>query len=112
MQGAGVVLSRPLAIKLGERIDRLIATGLVTENWRRPFSEPVMAPIAPSASRVAAFCATPDAPAWIVAPLTAGQAVDPALSTRRFTPATPYPMELDAGWAIARTYAVIPCTGG
>lgn len=112
MQGAGVVLSRPLAVKLGERIDRLIATGLVTENWRRPFSEPVVAPIAPSASRVAAFCATPDAPAWIVAPLTAGQVVDPALSARRFTPATPYPIELDAGWAIATNYAVIPCAGG
>jgi hypothetical protein len=115
LQGAGVVLSRPLAINLGGRIDRLIAGGLANETWRQPFSQkgaPETAPAAPSPSQVAGFCAASDAPAWIVAPIVAGQRADPALRARIFTPPAPYRIELAAGWASVTSYAAIPCAGG
>lgn len=112
LQGAGVVLSRPLAITLGGRIDRLVAAGLVGEDWRRPWASPVTAPRLPSASQVARFCAAPGGPAWIIVPLIGGARPDPAISARIFTAPADYPMELSEGWAVASAYAAIPCAGG
>lgn len=110
-QGAGVVLSRPLAITLNARIDRLIAAGLVGEDWRTPFGLAPSSPKVPTLARVSAVCAGADAPAWIVAPLAPEARLDPALASRLWTPDAPYELDLGARWFVATRYAVIPCAG-
>lgn len=110
-QGAGVVLSRPLAMSLNGRIDRLISAGLAGEDWRAPFAAAPTAPVVPTLRQVSSFCSAADAPAWIVAPLASGASVDPALRSRTWTPRAPYELDLAARWFVADRYAVIPCVG-
>jgi hypothetical protein len=112
LQGAGVVLSRPLAVSLDARIDRLIALDMVGADWRTPFHVTATAPRAPSPHQVRAFCAFSDAPAWIVVPMAAGEGPDPALGARIWTPRAPYRLELSGRWFSAASYAAIPCAGG
>lgn len=117
MQSAGVVFSRPMALELASRARRLQAAGLGGEEWMQgPLAETRrVAP--PRLEKVRAFCAAPDAPAWIVWPRwddeTAG--LDPRLSARDWTPRAPYVQKLTDGsgnrWMTARRYAVIPCGG-
>jgi hypothetical protein len=76
LQGAGIVFSRPLALIWSERTARLIDAGLASEADRAPFhlAGPRRAEDPPAES-VARLCESPDAPAWIVVPLTDGQAL-------------------------------------
>ncbi len=111
LQGAGVVLSRPLAIVLDDRIDRLIAVGLVGEDWRGPFGFAPSRPRVPTLKQVSALCAGADAPAWIVAPLAPGAAPDPELVRAVWVPRGPYELDLGGRWFVATRYAVIPCAG-
>lgn len=110
-QGAGVVLSRPLAMALNTRIDRLLAVGLVGQDWQTPFDAAPVAPGTPTPAQVSALCAARDAPAWIVAPIAPGALPDPALKSRSWSPQQPYELDLVGRWFVARTYAVIPCEG-
>jgi hypothetical protein len=116
MQGAGVVFSRPLAVSLKARIDRLWGTGLVGRDWLEPLTAADSRPAAPTWVRIAGFCAAPDAPAWIVWPKTDAKPLDPELRALEWTPGAPYALELigqgGTGWLTADRYAVIPCAGG
>jgi hypothetical protein len=116
MQGAGVVFSRPLAVSLKARVDRLWATGLVGRDWLEPLTAADSRPAAPTRARIANFCAAPDAPAWIVWPKTDAKPLDPDLQASEWTPGAPYALELvgqgGTGWLTAERYAVIPCAGG
>lgn len=116
MQGAGVVFSRPLAVSLKARVDRLWATGLVGRDWLEPLTAADSRPAAPTRARIANFCAAPDAPAWIVWPKTDAKPLDPDLQASEWTPDAPYALELvgqgGTGWLTAERYAVIPCAGG
>lgn len=111
-QGAGVVLSRPLALVLSDRIDRLVALGLVGRDWTSPHDGTPLMPQVPKVTQVRALCAAPDAPAWIVAPLPSGTRLDPALGGRLWTTREPYELELADRWFSTRTFGIIPCGGG
>ena len=113
MQGAGVVFSRPLAVSLKARVDRLWATGLIGRDWLEPLTADDSRPVELTRARVAGFCAAPDAPAWIVSPRSGAAPLDPALRAQVWTPGAPYVLELmgrgGTGWLTADRYAVIPC---
>ena len=111
LQGAGVVLSRPLAVVLTDRIDRLIAADLVGEDWKTPFGAAPSTPKMPRLRQVSGLCAASDAPAWIIAPMDPDAALDPALRGRVWTASQPYGLEFPGRWLTTRTYAVIPCAG-
>ena len=115
VQGAGVVFSRPLAVALKARVDRLWGTGLVGRDWLEPLSAADTRPATPTHARIAGFCAAKDAPAWIVWPKTSAAPLDPALHAREWTPGAPYALELigqgGVSWLTAERYAVIPCAG-
>lgn len=114
VQSAGVVFSRPLAKALWDRAQRLEAAGLAGPDWIRPLTMPAQKPPSLSPSKVRAFCAAPDAPAWIVSPIWDGEGRLAAISgARLWSPQAPYAEDLsDAGgrrWMTTRRYAVIPC---
>lgn len=115
MQGAGVVFSRDLAVSLQARVERLSQAGLVGRDWAEPLTVDDSRPPFPTAQRLKGFCASDDAPAWIVAPITDTAPLDPALDARTWAPPTPYALELvghdGGGWLTASRYAVIPCGG-
>ena len=116
VQSAGIVFSRPLAMALHDRVARLEAAGLAGRDWIRPLTLDALKPPRPEPGKVRAFCAAPDAPAWIVSPLWDEEgALDPRLSARTWSPKAPYVEDLsDASgrrWRTARRYAVIPCRG-
>ena len=111
LQGAGVVLSRPLAAVLNDRIGRLIAVDLVGEDWRTPFGAAPSAPKFPTLQQVSRLCSAADAPAWIVAPMTPGATLDPTLRGQVWTPRETYELDLAGRWFVASDYAVIPCAG-
>lgn len=112
VQGAGVVFSRPLALALWERAERLKRAGLVGEDWMRPLTLPASRPPPPRVARVRRFCAEPDAPAWIVWPRWTETPLETELQARDWSPAAPFLDPVDGGWLIVRRYAVIPCAGG
>lgn len=116
MQGAGVVFSRPLAVALNVRVNRLWETGLIGRDWLEPLTAADSRPARPTRARLERFCAAADAPAWIVWPRTNDQPLDPALAARDWRPGAPYALELvgpaGTGWLTAGRYAVIPCAGG
>ncbi len=117
VQSAGVVFSRPLAMKLRDRVGRLQAAGFVGEDWMRPLSVDPSRPPAPRLDQVRAFCAAKDAPAWIVWPRWTPAVLDEGLKARDWSPKAPYVLELVGNiggnsWLTATRYAVIPCAGG
>jgi hypothetical protein len=117
VQSAGVVFSRPLAVALHDRVARVEAAGLAGRDWIRPLMMDALKPPTPRLEKVRAFCAAPDAPAWIVSPLWEGEgALDPRLGARAWSSKAAYAEDLtDAAgrrWMTARRYAVIPCRGG
>lgn len=109
VQGAGVVFSRPLALALSARVERLARAGLVGEDWVRPLTAGARRPPTPRPAEVRAFCAAPDAPAWIVSARWDDTPIDPALKARDWTPGAPFAYAVAEGWLTARRYAVIPC---
>lgn len=116
MQGAGVVFSRPLALLIQDRVERLERIGLVGHDWLRPLTADASQPARPTVEKVRRFCAASDAPAWIVWPYTDDTPLEPALQARDWRPPAPYVLELTkmfgSGWLTADRYAVIPCVGG
>lgn len=115
MQGAGVVFSRPLAVELQARVTRLSRAGLVGRDWLEPLTADGSRPGLPKPAQLADLCASTDAPAWIVAPITNAAPLDPALRARVWSPPTPYVLEVFGrgriDWLKASRYAVIPCEG-
>lgn len=114
VQSAGVVFSRPLAMEFWSRAQRLEAAGLAGRDWIRPLTTPALRPPSIDKSKMRAFCAAPDAPAWIVSPIWDGEEATIAMSgVREWSPQAPYVEDLSdaAGrrWMTARRYAVIPC---
>lgn len=116
VQSAGVVFSRPLALTLRERAERLQAAGLVGQDWLRSLTVPAQRMPQPTPAAVRAFCAASDAPAWVVRPLWNDEGpLDAALKASVWTPEAPYIFDMtDASgtaWRTAKRYAVIPCAG-
>lgn len=113
-QSAGVVFSRPLALALWDRAERLETAGLAGPDWKRPLTLLAQRSPAPKLAQVRAFCAAPDAPAWIVWPRWDGEPpLEPGLRAGDWTPRAPYVRDFSGqiGWLTARRYAVIPCAG-
>lgn len=116
VQGAGTVFSRPLAMVWRERTTFLIAHGLLDKgrlrSWRGPATIIVPQLTVPA---LAALCVRPDAPAWVVAPLLAGQTLPGGIkSTIWHAPV----VETIGGtiddrpvWYAFDTYAVVACRG-
>lgn len=112
VQTAGVVFSRPLALEMRSRADRLKETGLVKDDWMRPPQQETAPPPPPSLQAVRAFCSASDAPAWIVWARWTNATLDPALHAHDWTPRAPFVQLTRNGWLRADRYAVIPCAGG
>lgn len=116
VQGAGVVFSRPMALEIRDRAERLTNLGLAGEDFIRPLTAPERRLPPPSLAQVRIFCAASDAPAWIIwprwedAPPLAAE-----LAARDWTPEAPFtrdPVDRGALRALkASRYAVIPCAG-
>ena len=112
VQSAGVVFSRPLALALRGRAERLRLAGLAGEDWMRPLTRPASRPPPPRLAQVRRFCAAPDAPAWIVWPRWTDTPLDPGLEARDWSPNAPFVARVGGGWLVVWRYAVIPCAGG
>lgn len=118
VQSAGVVFSRPLALELAHRAERLQAAGLAGRDWMRALTVANQRVAPPSLAKVRAFCAAPDAPAWIAWPRWDDETAPPdrALNAREWMPKAPFVQDMEdrsgSRWRTARRYAVIPCGGG
>ncbi len=116
LQGASIVFSRPAALAWQARINRLIALGLADPHALTPWDGEFFAglpQIRPGA--LAALCATPDGPAWIITPSVIGESLPAVPGARLWT--APYPTYVHTdparpGWTALNTYAVIPCRAG
>jgi hypothetical protein len=113
IQGASIVFSRQAGLAWQARMNRLIALGLADPHAMAPWDGKFFAGL-PRASpgALAALCATPDGPAWIVTPSVDGKSL-PAVSGARLWTA-PYPTYVNTdpahpGWMALNAYAVIPC---
>jgi hypothetical protein len=111
VQTAGVVFSRPLALEMRARADRLKATGLVQDDWMSPPDYQTAPPPAPGFPSVRAFCSAKDAPAWIVWARWNTAVLDPRLGARDWVPPAPFLQPSKSNWVRADRYAVIPCAG-
>jgi hypothetical protein len=104
-----------LALELWSRAQRLEAAGLAGRDWMRPLTVGGLRLPSPKLEQVHAFCAAPDAPAWIVWPRWDGSGTGTGLKARDWTPKAPFVQDLadrtDSRWLTARRYAVIPCAG-
>ena len=115
IQGAGLVFSRPLAMIYGERARRAIDAGLADGTILAPFTDlenDQLSAIDPR--KVDAFCAFPDAPAWIVVPVTGSRGLPPSLHATRWTaPVTKLqPTAISDGsvaWDAVASYDVLGC---
>jgi hypothetical protein len=113
IQGASIVFSRPAALAWEARMNELITLGLADPHALTPWDGKFFAGlprIRPGA--LAALCATPDGPAWIVTPSVIGASLPAIPGARLWT--APYPTYVHAdpahpGWTALKTYAVIPC---
>lgn len=114
IQGAGLIFSRDLAMAYRERADALAAAGLDTGALARRYANLPKVWFAPLGREgVARICRRPDAPAYIVAPVAQGAAIDPALGAKLWTPPA---LRLEttlvgdkAEAARLATYAVLDC---
>lgn len=111
VQTAGVVFSRPLSLEMRARADRLKADGLVLDDWMSPPQRETAPPPSPNLTSVRAFCARPDAPAWIVWARWNDAVLDADLGAHDWMPKAPYVLLTRHGWLQASRYAVIPCAG-
>ncbi|MBV9077653.1 MAG: hypothetical protein JO048_09225, partial [Methylobacteriaceae bacterium] len=112
-QGAGMVFSRPLAVAWERRMARAREAGLVTERERRLWQrDDRVEVLSPSREQLARFCAAPDAPAAIVAPLGDSLVIPAGTSFTVWTPPHPFDSvhaDLAAPWRRVSAFAVIPC---
>lgn len=113
-QGAGVVFSRDLAVKMRERTWRLRTSGFAGDDWRTLYTYNPR-PLPPKA-QVDPFCQASDAPAWVIAPYRPGKVRPEDLGGRLWTaPASQVRLmgtPTTRHWSVVRTYAVIPCGKG
>ena len=113
LQGAAIVFSPELGRVWLERMDRLVAAGLADGSDRRPWSEVGGQVLRPDSAAFAAFCAAPDAPDAVVAPLDGSVALPDGVPTRTYVLPSPRD-ELRAGegslrWVRTTSYAVVDC---
>ena len=114
LQGAGAVFSREIAMTYRDRAQAQIDVGLRDETMIRriPYNPRTLHP-ALTKEVVAAICARPDGPAYIVAPVARDTPVDPALNAALWTPpaARVEPLIGDDGIRFERidAYAVVAC---
>lgn len=117
VQGAGVVFSRPLALAIRDRGNRLVKAGLAGDDFTHPLTAPERRLPPPGLAQVRRFCAASDAPAWIIWPYW-DDAPPPSrdLAARYWTPNGVFVHDQIQGGEIralkASRYAVIPCAGG
>ena len=114
IQGAGIVFSRNLALIYKARAARAIAAGLADPAVMAPLAAPSAArPAVITQAALAPFCAEPDAPAWIIAPLVEGSRPRANVYWTAWTaPITELePIAGDGGylWRQVSRYAVIAC---
>ena len=114
VQGAGIVFSRELALLYRERAQRVIGLKLADDEIVTPLTEPHLREIPPlDHARVARLCISPDAPAWIVAPLVGDERISANLSAKIWTAPVEKVEVLDRdgqiGWRRLSRYAIIPC---
>ncbi|PWB81747.1 MAG: hypothetical protein C3F11_14340 [Methylocystaceae bacterium] len=110
MQGMAIVFSRELTFEWFERMRVLIDLGWIADGGTisRVLSKPD--PVFPdlSSEKVRRFCARPDAPAWIIAPVRSADAAAHANLWR--APAARFAADPSGGPMVGvETYAVLPC---
>ena len=115
IQGSSIVFSRALATQWRGRAEAVVQSGLATASLLRPLIEPASPDVAPlDATRIERFCAQPDRPAWIVAPLRQGAAPPPVLQAMIWSPPHPRGRSVLDGenlrWLPFARYALIPCS--
>ncbi|MGA3302116.1 MAG: hypothetical protein ABSC72_02385 [Methylovirgula sp.] len=113
-QGVSTVFSAELAQEFGERMRFLIAEGLAEKsalsNFKIPSKDDL--PVV-TKENVAHLCARPDAPVWIVMPVSQGTIIPPGLGAHEWRPSEPSfkmteePLTYD--WQKIDAYAVLPC---
>ena len=113
-QGGGIVFSRDLAVKWRGRSQAMLDAGLATRWLLDPWGVlPDLRAVALNASKIAAFCAKPDSPAWIVSPLEPGMMPPPELAAAIWTPPLAQISFVvgvqDVRWWSLDRYAVVPC---
>lgn len=111
MQGMGIVFSRELTMKWFERMRVLIDLGWVADGGT--ISRTISRPDPPfpdlSPEKIRGFCARPDAPAWIIAPVPSVDAAGGASVWR--APARHFVADPAGGPRVGlEYYAVLPCT--
>ena len=115
IQGAGIVFSRPLAILYRDRSKLAMNAGLLDGSVLAPFADlprSRMGEIDPA--KLAAFCAAPSAPAWIVVPV--GEYRIPATIPHVDWTAPVAKTEMTAApdgrtsWKRVSHYAIVPCS--
>ena len=116
VQGAGLVFSRDLAVLYQARSNRAVAAGLAASSGPAPLSDTTMSVERPNRFvGLPTFCAATDAPAWVVAPLQAGETPPIGLDAVEWVAPIVRLVPVDkAGllsWTFLSRYAVIPCKG-
>lgn len=115
VQGAAMVFSRELATVWADRTRRLAEAGLSGPHDREAFRRPEHPTLRPTTEAVEAFCARPDAPAALVAPLDGRIVLPPGRPTSVYRTAFPeYGLEMAGGrlgWRVTDSYAVMRCGG-
>lgn len=113
LQGAAIVFSPELGRVWLDRMDRLVAAGLADEADRRPWGASPHQVLRPTAAALAAFCAAPDAPDAIVAPLDGSVALPGGMPARTYaTPAVRDELRVrdgSLGWVRTASHAVLDC---
>jgi hypothetical protein len=114
LQGAGIVFSRDLALLYEARVQRAMSLGLADQSIETPFQQiPADKTLVLTRENVGHFCAYPDAPAWIVAPVGTTVHIAPDVAAIAWTAPIPdlRPLVEDDGyrWESRLHYAVIRC---
>ncbi|MEF2071561.1 hypothetical protein [Consotaella aegiceratis] len=117
LQAASAVFSRPLAMAWNERAERLIAAGLVSQNFREMAPKEYHRERPPlTATILDQFCSADDAPVWVIATLDV--VVRGGLAPGRYrtwrAPGPEYALSWDenkhtAAWERIQDFALIPC---
>ena len=112
IQGSAIVFSRDQAVLWSHRARAVVDAGLATDYLLAPwlFPMPLRAPVLDPV-RIRAFCAQPDRPAWIVAPLEAP--LPAGLDAIVWSPPMARGKLVTQGntlrWQPLDRYAVLPC---
>ena len=118
-QCAPTVFSRPLSVTWAERHRALVSSGLADASacsapGRRAAGAQDRKTTPVTAAGIERFCRRPDAPAWLILPLSRGTPA-PGVPQHLWRPATPsYGVQATADgfrWHRWDTQAVFPCAG-